>query len=35
VATIDRSEMPTMGDTIYIKPGSEHHAFHAVTGARL
>jgi multiple sugar transport system ATP-binding protein len=35
VATIDRKDMPTMGDTIYVKPGSEHHAFHSVTGARL
>jgi multiple sugar transport system ATP-binding protein len=35
VATIDRQDMPTMGDTIYVKPGSEHHAFHSVTGARL
>jgi multiple sugar transport system ATP-binding protein len=35
VATIDRKDMPTLGDTVYFKPGSEHYAFHAVTGNRL
>lgn len=35
VATIDRYNMPTMGDTVYFKPKDGHHAFHAVTGSRL
>lgn len=35
VATIDRKDMPTLGDTVYFKPGNGHHAFHAVTGDRL
>ncbi|QSB14380.1 sn-glycerol-3-phosphate ABC transporter ATP-binding protein UgpC [Natronosporangium hydrolyticum] len=35
VATIDRKDMPTMGDTVYLKPSSEHHLFHSVTGERL
>ncbi|MGH3683060.1 MAG: TOBE domain-containing protein, partial [Natronosporangium sp.] len=35
VATIDRKDMPTMGDTVYFKPGNEHHAFHSVSGQRL
>jgi multiple sugar transport system ATP-binding protein len=35
VATIERQDMPTMGDTIYLKPSNVHHAFHAVTGTRL
>jgi multiple sugar transport system ATP-binding protein len=35
VATIERKEMPTMGDTVFIKPKNGHHAFHAVTGERL
>ncbi|MPZ29072.1 MAG: sn-glycerol-3-phosphate ABC transporter ATP-binding protein UgpC, partial [Micromonosporaceae bacterium] len=35
VATIDRKNMPTMGDTVHMKPGDGHHAFHSVTGQRL
>lgn len=35
VATIERKDMPTMGDTIYIKPSNGHHVFHAVNGQRL
>jgi multiple sugar transport system ATP-binding protein len=35
VATIERKDMPTMGDTVYLKPGSEHHAFHSVSGTRI
>jgi multiple sugar transport system ATP-binding protein len=35
VATIDRKDMPTMGDTVYIKPSNGHHAFHSTTGNRL
>jgi multiple sugar transport system ATP-binding protein len=35
VATIDRKDMPTLGDTVYFKPGDEHHVFHVVTGQRL
>jgi multiple sugar transport system ATP-binding protein len=35
VATIDRRDMPTLGDTVHIKPGNGHHAFHSATGARL
>jgi multiple sugar transport system ATP-binding protein len=35
VATIDRQDMPNMGDTVHFKPSNEHHAFHSVTGARL
>ncbi|HLU44873.1 MAG TPA: sn-glycerol-3-phosphate ABC transporter ATP-binding protein UgpC [Natronosporangium sp.] len=35
VVTIDRKDMPTMGDTVYIKPANGHHAFHAATGNRL
>jgi multiple sugar transport system ATP-binding protein len=35
VVTIDRKDMPTMGDTIHIKPANGHHVFHAVTGERL
>jgi multiple sugar transport system ATP-binding protein len=35
VATIDRRDMPAMGDTVHIKPGDGHHAFHPATGLRL
>jgi multiple sugar transport system ATP-binding protein len=35
VATIDRRDMPQLGDTVYIKPSNGNHAFHAVTGTRL
>jgi multiple sugar transport system ATP-binding protein len=35
VATIDRRDMPQLGDTVYIKPSNGHHAFHSVTGERL
>jgi multiple sugar transport system ATP-binding protein len=35
VATIDRKDMPTMGDTVYIRPKDGHHIFHAVTGFRI
>jgi multiple sugar transport system ATP-binding protein len=35
VSTIDRKHMPTMGDTVYFKPGNGHHAFHPATGVRL
>lgn len=35
VATIDRKDMPTMGDTVYMKPSNGHHAFHSVSGQRL
>ncbi|HEY8471088.1 MAG TPA: sn-glycerol-3-phosphate ABC transporter ATP-binding protein UgpC [Natronosporangium sp.] len=35
VATIDRKDMPTMGDTVYIKPKNGHHVFHAKTGNRI
>jgi multiple sugar transport system ATP-binding protein len=35
VATIDRKDMPEMGDTVHIKPKSLHHAFHAGTGNRI
>jgi multiple sugar transport system ATP-binding protein len=35
VATIDRRDMPRMGDTVYFKPSDGHHAFHSVTGVRL
>jgi multiple sugar transport system ATP-binding protein len=35
VATIDRKDMPTLGDTVFFKPGHEHHAFHSVSGQRL
>jgi multiple sugar transport system ATP-binding protein len=35
VATIERKDMPDMGDTIHIKPKSLHHAFHSVTGNRI
>ena len=35
VATIDRKDAPTMGDTVYLKPKDGHHAFHSVSGRRL
>ena len=35
VATIDRKDMPTMGETVYIKPANGHHVFHASTGQRI
>jgi multiple sugar transport system ATP-binding protein len=36
VVTTDRRSMPTMGDTVFVKPHTNsHHAFHAVTGLRL
>jgi multiple sugar transport system ATP-binding protein len=35
VATIERKDMPTMGDTVYLKPSNGHHAFHSVSGERL
>jgi multiple sugar transport system ATP-binding protein len=35
VATIDRREMPRLGDTVHFKPADGHHAFHALTGTRL
>jgi multiple sugar transport system ATP-binding protein len=32
----DRRHMPTMGDTVYARPRTDHHhVFHAVTGERL
>jgi multiple sugar transport system ATP-binding protein len=36
VVRTDRRHMPSMGETVYVKPRAEqHHAFHAVSGARL
>jgi multiple sugar transport system ATP-binding protein len=36
VVRTDRRSMPTMGDTVFIKPQpNQIHVFHAVTGARL
>ncbi|WP_213453852.1 ABC transporter ATP-binding protein [Rhizomonospora bruguierae] len=36
VVRTDRRHMPNMGDTVFIKPRSEHHhAFHAVSGSRI
>ena len=36
VLTIDRADMPNMGETVFLKPDpAGHHAFHAVTGVRL
>jgi multiple sugar transport system ATP-binding protein len=35
VATIDRKDMPRLGDTVHIRPGAGHHTFHAVTGERI
>jgi multiple sugar transport system ATP-binding protein len=32
----DRRHMPSMGDTVFVKPRTDsHHTFHAVTGERL
>ncbi|MFC7549764.1 ABC transporter ATP-binding protein [Plantactinospora sp. GCM10030261] len=36
VVRTDRRTMPSMGDTVYVRPRTDqHHAFHAVTGARI
>jgi multiple sugar transport system ATP-binding protein len=36
VATIDRRDMPRLGETVNIRPVDDrHHAFHAVSGERL
>jgi carbohydrate ABC transporter ATP-binding protein, CUT1 family (TC 3.A.1.1.-) len=36
VLTIDRADMPSMGETVFLKPTpGGHHAFHPVTGNRL
>jgi multiple sugar transport system ATP-binding protein len=36
VVRTDRAHMPTMGDTVYVKPHvGSHHVFHAVTGQRI
>jgi multiple sugar transport system ATP-binding protein len=36
VVRTDRRTMPSMGDTVYVKPRTQqHHAFHAVTGQRI
>jgi multiple sugar transport system ATP-binding protein len=35
VATIDRRDMPQLGETVFIRPQTAHHVFHATTGARI
>jgi multiple sugar transport system ATP-binding protein len=36
VVRTDRRTMPSMGDTVYVKPrADQHHAFHAVSGQRI
>jgi multiple sugar transport system ATP-binding protein len=36
VVRTDRRHMPNMGDTVYVKPRTDHyHAFHATTGQRI
>lgn len=35
VATIERRQMPSLGETVRFHPDGAHHAFHAVTGLRL
>jgi multiple sugar transport system ATP-binding protein len=36
VVRTDRRTMPSMGDTVYVKPrADQHHAFHAVSGERI
>jgi multiple sugar transport system ATP-binding protein len=36
VVRTDRAHMPTMGDTVFVKPRTDHHhVFHAASGERL